>query len=798
MTNVRAVTSLYTARSTLDAFHASLTSRSFAEGMRDAPGGPGIAPTWASSAKDFVTTALGGRVWATLGFGIVNEVYWPFTGEPQLRDLGFLVRIEDAWFEVKREASYTLSTPRPDVPLVTVVHEHPAFRISLDVVPDPARDALLIRYELTGGTLYALLAPHLGGSGGGNTAWVGRGLHAVRGDRSLALLASGGFSKGSAGFVGVSDGWQDFREHGAMTWTFDRAQNGNVALTGELREPSGVLALGFALTPRGAEVLAASSLASGFDTAARAFESAWGAWGDALALPTHGSDLDELARLSAAVMKVHEDGTYKGAVVASLSVPWGQSRDDLGGYHLVWPRDAVQSGFALLAASQMEDARALLAYLAATQSEDGHWPQNFFPDGRPYWSGTQLDETALPVLLAAKLSELGELEDGAVVDGAVRNAVRYLVRHGPMSPQDRWEENAGANPYTLATMIAALVAGAAWLPPDEGAYALAFADDLNERVEALTYVEDTDLARAHGVAGYYVRLSPDGEGAVAGRVTVRNRAGLEVPAAALVSVDFTWLVRLGLRRADDPRVTDTLKVVNEVLRVDTPSGPLYHRYNEDGYGEHPDGSPFDGSGVGRAWPLLSGEVGHVALLRGEDVTPYLETMRRTASPGGLLPEQAWDAAPIPGRFLFPGRPTGSAMPLLWAHAEYLKLYLARTSRRPIELLSIVEERYGAERPAARVVHWRTDLPAHALPSGRALSVEATEPFTLHFGWNGWRGVEERAAAQGPFGVWRVRFEAAELAAHDTLQFTRRFEHGWEGRDHEVRLGREHPSALPPA
>jgi len=91
----------------------------------DAPRGTGsLKPTWTSSAKDLVTTALGsGRVWATLGHGILNEVYWPSTGDPQIRDLGFIVAGPRGWSEVKRVNRYALATPEPDIPLPTVTHE---------------------------------------------------------------------------------------------------------------------------------------------------------------------------------------------------------------------------------------------------------------------------------------------------------------------------------------------------------------------------------------------------------------------------------------------------------------------------------------------------------------------------------------------------------------------------------------------------------------------------------------------------------------------------------------------------
>jgi glucoamylase len=264
-------------------------------------------------------------------------------------------------------------------------------------------------------------------------------------------------------------------------------------------------------------------------------------------------------------------------------------------------------------------------------------------------------------------------------------------------------------------------------------------------------------------------------------------------------------VRLGLRSAHDPRVQDTIKVVDRILKVDTPSGPLYHRYNGDGYGEYPDGRAFDGGGVGRAWPLLVGERGHLAMQSGEDPISYLQTIWRCSSAGGLLPEQVWDAPAIPHLELYPGRPCGSAMPLLWAHAEFLKLLVARDRRRPIELLHAVEQRYLGSNsgskgsigeqttprprgPTALVWHWRDEVPVLHLEAGRALVIEDRMAFTLHFGFDGWQRTEVRTAVMQPFGLWGVRFSAEEFADVMLLNFTRRFGERWEGIDHRVSLG----------
>ena len=680
----------------------------------EAFGAPGIAPTWSAGDKDAVSTTLGtSRVWFTIGGGILNEVFWPNTGRPQLRDLGFLVTGAGFWAEVKREDSYSLHFDHEGVPITRVVHRHPRYLLTLEFVGDPQRDVVLIRYDLsvnsprsplapsTAGIddlrLHVLVAPHLGGRGTENSAWVdGDSLFATRADESLVVRNDLGFTRTSAGFVGQSDGWQDIAQHGEPQWNFTSAAQGNVALMGTLRQNSGTCALAFGTTTTGARSLARASLAEGFDDVAALCTAQWEAWRAHIDLPTVDADLQNVALMSAMVLRIHEDASYPGATVASLSTPWGSAHDDAGGYHLVWPRDCAETGLALATIGLFDDARRMLLFLLSTQEDDGHWAQNFTPDGAHYWSGMQLDETALPVILAAKLTELGVLSmhDHGPLCQMVTAAVRYLVANGPLSNQDRWEESAGANAFTMAAAIAALVGAAShgFLSAADAATALATADLWNESIEDYLYVSGTPLDVEHGTTGHYVRIAPPGEGKN-GLVVVANRGGLVVRADCLVGLEFLTLVRYGLRSALDPRIVDSVRIVDAVLRHDLPGGPLYHRYQEDGYGEHEDGSPFNGSGIGRLWPLLSGERGHYAVAAGEDPMPYVRAMAASASDGGLLPEQVWDSAAIPERRLAPGRPSGSATPLVWAHAEFLKLLSATSTGVIADQLNCVAARY---------------------------------------------------------------------------------------------------------
>jgi glucoamylase len=779
--------------------------------MQHAPGMPGIAPTWTSSDKDMVGTAMGpARLWYTLGHGIVNEVFYPRIDIPQIRDLGFIVADGAGfWVELKRLHNYTLTTPAPGVPLPVIVHRHPRFTLTLRVCPDAARDVLLIDLALEGDPglrPYVLLAPHLGGSGRDNLAWAdtyhGRGvLWAEQGPFGLALLASAdpfqdALGPCSAGYVGASDGWQDFAAHDRMLWRHAEAGPGNVALMAGLTCQT-TLALGFSASKEAAATLALAALTQPFATHFELQQAAWSTWHDQRKThcppPNLPPELQAQFDLSAQVLKTHSDKTFVGALVASLSVPWGNRSEERGGYHLVWPRDLAECAQALLALGGDEEARDVLSYLIATQNPDGHWHQNQWLGGKPYWQGIQLDEAAFPVLLAAALAERGGLA-GIPVDDMVRRALGFLVREGPASPQDRWEEDAGVNPFTMAACIAALVAGAELLPEPERALPLAVADFWNARLEDWCTTQDTPLAKAYGITAYYVREAPAAilslPAAMCRTLPIKNHGrdpGLT--AAAQVGVDFLQLVRLGLRRPDDPLILNTVKLVDVLLKSDTPAGPVWHRYNGDGYGEHADGRPFDGTGHGRGWPLLGGERGHFALAGGADPLPYLAAMNAMTGAGGLIPEQVWDTAPLPQRGLEPGRPSGSAMPLAWAHAEFVKLAVSRALGHPFDRPAAVWQRYGGARPDAANWIWTPGAPIRHLAAGKSLWLVLPQAGVLHIGVDGWHSRFDLPTLESGSGLHGVELAAARLAGHHSLQFTWRWQAdgNWLGEDFNIQL-----------
>jgi glucoamylase len=789
--------------------------------MPDAPGAPGIAPRWTSSDKTGLGTALHAesRVWFTLSHGILNECYYPRVDQACTRDFGFIVTDGYALFaEEKRDTDSSISALMDGVPAYRLVNTHrpadggkPRFRLIKEVISDPYRDVVLQRVKLerldnSPLRLHALLAPHLVNAGSNNTGWLGdykgqKMLFAEGGGTALALAASAPWSARSVGFAGASDGWQDLARHFRLTWEYDRAVDGNVALIGEITLPATdtvTFALGFGTTPNEAAFRARASLQDDFDHLCEAYASAWRDWQDGLRPLDREVDGHNTYRISTAVLRTHEAPSFRGGYIASLSIPWGAIKgdDDLGGYHLVWPRDLVETAGGLLAAGANAEALRVLDYLRATQEPDGHWPQNNWLDGSSYWQGVQMDECAFPILLVDLAFREGALPERQLVRywPMVRAAAGFLVRQGPVTGQDRWEENAGFSTFTLAVEIAALLVAAEQAEHAGENRAAAFlrdtADAWNDAIDGWVLAKDTELAREAGVACYYVRMSPSAppgaNGDVNSPMQIKNRpVGQGVlPASRIISADALALVRFGLRDASDPRILDTIKVIDHCTRADLPTGPCWYRYNCDGYGEHEDGRPFDGTGRGRLWPLLTGERAHVALAAGDlaAARALLATMESCTSRGALIPEQVWDTDDIPDRELFRGRPSGSAMPLVWAHAEHIKLLRSLAEERVFDMPPQTVRRYILDKAKPRVLPWRPGFQPDVLPHGRVLRIELLRPSIVHWSRDSWKTTAELPTEPTGLGV-----HAAEIASDSSVVFTWRDKEtgAWVGQDFNV-------------
>lgn len=795
-------------------------------GLDFAPGVPGIEARWTSSAKSGIGTALSeaSPVWFTLSHGILNEVYYPRIDSACTRDLGLVVTGAEGYFsEEKRDCECATRRFGSGVPAfhITSTARDEAFRIEKDLISDPARACILQRVSflpIKGNTtdyrVTALLAPHLVNAGNLNSAWIGdyrghRVLFASGRSRYLALVCDLPWRAASAGFVGVSDGWQQLHRHGRVIEEYQRADDGNVSLAGEIDfdnvKGTAILALGFGQTEYEAAATAVESLKDGFEQAHETYVSNWRGWQDRLRPldrdTHHGINA---YRVSTAVLAAHRAADRPGAVVASLSIPWGASRsdDDLGGYHLIWPRDLVEAAGGFLAAGDHEEALAILNYLRQVQQPSGRWPQNLWLDGKPYWSGVQMDECAFPILLADMLHRHGHLDHGIRADfmPMIRSAAAYVLANGPTTGEDRWEEDAGYSPFTLAVEIAALLAAADLMDmegdTEEAAHLRETADCWNEQIEEWTFTGDPAVCSALGISGHYVRIAPPETTDAArpsGKTPIRNQTPdrSSLPTSHVLSPDALALVRFGLRAPDDPHILQTVKAIDHFLRVSLPQGPVWYRYTGDGYGEHADGSAFDGTGQGRPWPLLTGERAHYELAAGrlEVAEALLETLEKSAGPTGLLPEQVWDQSDVPDRELFYGGPSGSAMPLVWAHAEHIKLLRSLEDGVVFDMPPQGVERYIRNKTSSHIRIWSFNNKMTSMPVGKTLRLELTEHAIVHWSRDGWLTTHDTETVGSGFGTYFADLPLQDAAVGMVIVFTFFWPAtgNWENHDFTVHL-----------
>jgi glucoamylase len=702
------------------------------------------------------------------------------------------------------------------------------YRIIKEIIANPRQPCLLVHTRLEADPnlrdtlrMFALLAPHLGNGGRENSAHIARTgwgdtLVANRGDHWLALRASVPFSHCSCGFVGATDGWQDISRNLRMTWEFDCALRGNIALVGELdlsRADEFVLALGFGDTLGRALYTVAESLGTRYKDHRSTFVRQWDDARQALRGRATGNDPRHapLYDASVSVLLAHEDKTYDGALIASLSIPWGEAKGDgdTDGYHLVWTRDLCQSVTGLLAAGNREVPLRALIYLACVQNEDGSFARNFWIDGTPHGRQIQLDEVAFPVMLARRLHAENALQAFDPYP-MVLKAAACLITSGPVTPQERWEEQSGYSPSTLAAQIAALVCAGAFARErghDPTADFLErYADFLESNLERWTVTSAGSLVP--DVPRHFIRIHPadphdpqPDDDPDHGVLTLRNLPPGEdtsFPARDIIDGGFLELVRYGVRQPGGPLFENSLRVIDALLKVDTPHGPCWRRYNHDGYGQQRDGGPFESFGYGHAWPLLTGERGHYELACGRDANLYLSAMERFATSTHLLPEQVWSLPDRPDRHMRLGGPTGGAMPLCWAHAEYIKLTRSIRDGRAFDLIQEVSDRYrDGRRTSPRTEVWTFNHRARSVRAGAVLRVLAEAPFRLRWTADEWAHHEDAASTRVNTGHSFVDI-AAPSDQRAPIRFTFFWMQAdkWEGRDFEV--GVESQSAGSPA
>ena len=745
-----------------------------------APGGPGALSHFDLARKDCLGTAAerGSRVWYTVAGGMLSDVYNPTADNTNVETMQYLVTDGSTFTDLQaRDMTYTVrSTDRSGMACeVTARARSGRYRIVTSYVTDPGRDAVLMSVRFEGDTgglkLYVRLDPSVNGNGGGGANNGGADsagastaaltasdpntvTNAVNRDyavpNALALRADRPFTAASAGFAGTgSDGLAELDGVRRLDPAYDSAAGGNVVLTAGLDTGHGptTLALGFGRDAAGATAVAGAALRHSFGQAYDRYVDGWADYDGHLSQPPRsfpglsGRQAEELRDaywLSVNVVKAGEDKTFPGAIVAALASPWGQavSAGDtpdgkapyFGSYREVFARDLYEAYTGLLVAGDIATARAATRFLFDRQQQpDGRMPRNSLLNGKkaPDTGGDQLDETSYPILMAWQAGLAG---DDALWP-KIRAAADFVVAHGPSFGSERWEEQGGFSPSTIAAEIAGLVAASRIADlhgaPDAARVYRAAADHFQRSIKGWTVT----TSGSYGTGRYFIRLSKNGDPNAAITYGLGN-GSINADQRSVVDAGFLELVRLGILPAGDADVMASLPIVDQVIGRVTASGQGYYRYgtatagSEDGYGDcyEPDptdcpisGQPWPTSnhGSGHLWPVLSGERAEQALQTGDarGAAALLAAMHRYASGVGLVPEQDWenpDLAASPygsppetaSIGYVNGGAAGSASPLTWAQAQQARLTLSLGAGRPVEQPDIVRARYVDHAPPA--------------------------------------------------------------------------------------------------
>jgi glucoamylase len=689
-----------------------------------APGSPGRASTWVPGDKDGFGTSRGtaSKVWYTLSRGKLNDVYYPRIDTPSIRESQFVVT-DGRTFTDREDVDARTRVVHLDDRSLTYRLVNTAtsgkWRITKTFVTDPSRSTVLQRVRFRSMTgkpyrLFLLHDPALNMTGDNDTGSSTAGGALLSHDPegvSSAVVTRPGMTRTSSGYQGASDGWTDLRTDHAMDWTYAAREAGNVVQTGRVPlnglpgRRTMTMALGFGSTAGDALATARASLRTPFARTRAAYDRGWDRYLDRhRAVPRTVSRWRAAWNVSAMVLAASEDKTYRGGFVAAPGRPWAWANElqDLAVYHAVWSRDLYQIATGILAIGDDAAANRMLDYLWTYQQRaDGSYPQNSRLDGTKVFGDLQMDEVALPIVLAHQLGRTGP-EDWA----KVKPAADFVVANGPATPQERWENIGGYSPNTIAAEIAGLVCAAdiAERNGDDASAATyrATADSWASGVESWTATTNGP----YSPRPYYLRVTDNADPDQGTRIQISDGGPL-VDQRRVVDPSFLDLVRLGVKPAADPTVRASLAVVDDHLGFRTRNGPYWHRASFDGYGERPNGTQWEpvptGSAetFGRGWPLLSGERGEYALLAGNErfARTLLAAMARSADDSSrLMPEQVWDRRPPAGsgkRFR-PGEATRSAMPLAWTHAQFLRLAAGIAAGAPVETPQVVACRYDTE------------------------------------------------------------------------------------------------------
>jgi glucoamylase len=592
---------------------------------------------WPTAAKNGLGTSntLASKVWFTLADGVMTEVFYPTIDMPGVQTLQFQVVMGSKTENEINDTEHRLELPNPLSLTFRQVNRAKtgAYTITKTYVTDPRRSSVLIRVEFDTATNAQLKVNY----------------EPLPNDKS-ALISSCGFPK--------------------------------------LEQRQCTLALGFGPTTAKATATSRASLARGFAAVRHEYELGWQKY--VATLPRVEKHQRQF-NMAAMVLKGLEDKTYRGAVIASPSTPWGGGPDATG-YHAVWSRDLYHVATAFDAMGDRATANRLLDYLFRVQQKpDGSFPQNAFVDGRPIGNGLQMDQVALPLVLAYQLQR----NDRSLWLSHIKPAGDFIVRHGPRTDQDRWEEKSGYSPATIAAEIAGLLCAAEIAKVNGDSVSvkryLETADNWSKSVEKWT------VTKPDGAGGYYLRITAN-DNPNDGATMEISSSSFVVDERKILDAGFLELVRLGIKAPHDRRIVESLKLIDQLIRVKLPTGDAWYRYNHDAYGETPDGGRYDGrNGVGRLWTLLTGERGEYELATGDiaSARKRLDTLAGFANDGLMIPEQVWDREESAAPSLRFGAGTGSATPLAWSMAQFIRLAMSIERGRNVETPSVVWERYGS-------------------------------------------------------------------------------------------------------
>lgn len=679
-----------------------------------APGAPGLDAHWPNAAKNGFGTAntLTSKVWFTLNNGVMTEVYYPRLDVPNVQMLQLIIVSSDGK-RVETEAEDTAHRIEvdPQALLFRQINKAKsgAYTITKTYLTDPERSSVLVdvnfrwhEANLFRGALYVYYDPSLNNSGMHDSAWDEGWLVASDADKTSALASVSGFDESTSGYLGTSDGLTQLRSSGRLT-PFVRAADGNVVQVarislGPVLSAHSVaqftLVLGFGRNAREAINNGQASVRKGFEVARKEYKRGWRRY--VITLPRVELKYQPQLNMAAMVLKGLEDKTFRGAMIASPSIPWGggpnANEPTISGYHAVWSRDLYQVATAFLAMGDRASANRAVDYLFKMQQKpDGSFPQNSWVDGRPIGGGLQMDQVGLPLVLAYQLRRT----DRTTWLQHIKPAADFIIRKGPYTEQERWEEKPGYSPSTIAAEIAGLVCAAriAALNQDKDSAEkyLQKADDWARNLEQSTATSNGPHAKGQ----YYLRITENDDPNDGARIEI-NSGGGTYDEREIVDAGFLELVRLGIRPAGDPLIVRSLAIVDRLIKVETPGGSAWYRYNHDAYGERPEGGNYDGrTGIGRLWTLLTGERGEYDVARG-DLTAarkQLDTMMVFANDGMMIPEQVWDRSQSPRPEFRFGEGTGSATPLAWSMAQFIRLAINIKQGHNIETPPVAAARY---------------------------------------------------------------------------------------------------------